>query len=71
MSWLRDGLNGLFGKAKLPVKQELHATVIRACSKCRAAGVDEYGKNVGDICPSCGAKRPKTEDLGRIWYKRG
>jgi hypothetical protein len=27
------------------------------------------GQPVGDVCPHCGHKRPKTEDLGEIWSK--
>jgi hypothetical protein len=50
------------------LKQELYARVIRACTACGAAGVDKYGNDVGQSCPSCGAKRPKVENLGRIWY---
>lgn len=56
-------------KTDIHVKQELHATVIRACSNCGAAGVDGYGKDVGDVCPTCGAGRPPNENKGLIWRK--
>lgn len=51
------------------VVQEIHAVVIRACTKCGAAGVDSSGKDVGKVCPKCFAPRPKVENLGRIWKK--
>ncbi len=60
-----------YSLAKLQVKQSLHATVIRACKKCGSAGVDSKGEDVGKVCPVCGEKRPKPENLGRIWYKLG
>ena len=27
------------------------------------------GNPVGDVCPHCGRKRPKVEDLGQVWSK--
>lgn len=71
MKWLKS----LFGKghpissSETHVKQELHATVILACSNCGAAGVDAYGKDVGTSCPNCGSDRPKNKVLGQIWRK--
>lgn len=55
--------------ARQHVKQSLHATVIRACKACGAAGTDETGKDVGPVCPKCGADRPKNEVLGEIWRR--
>ena len=56
-------------QAELKIKQELHATIIRACRECGAPGVDSKGVDVGKFCPWCGTKRPKPESLGRIWAK--
>jgi hypothetical protein len=55
--------------SKLEVKQSLYATVIRACKKCGAAGVNSKGEDVGMFCPACGEIRPKPENLGRIWWR--
>jgi len=50
-------------------RRSLNATVIRACPKCGAPGVDQNNKYVGTICPQCGAKRKPPEDLGVVWKK--
>jgi len=60
-----------YALTKLQVKQSLYATIIRACKNCGSAGVNSKGEDVGMFCPVCGAKRPKNEPQGRIWYKLG
>ena len=57
------------GEIRSFMKQTLEASVTRACANCGAPGVDENKKDVGEICPSCGTKRPPLEPLGVIWTK--
>lgn len=49
------------------LKRSLEATVIRACRKCNAPGVDDNNKYVGETCPICGSDRPPVESQGVIW----
>ena len=65
-------------------RQELKATVTRACRHCGAPGFwhDVKGVNTGcydptrknepitsDVCPNCNELRDAPEDLGVIWVK--
>lgn len=71
---------------KFERRNELHATVHRACKNCGAPGVWHdipgelnkkcydpllKGQPVGDICPQCGSSRiEQNESKGLLWYQR-
>jgi hypothetical protein len=46
-------------------RKSLEGIVIYACPQCGVPGVLN-GKPVGEVCPSCGAKRTRDRFLGEL-----
>ncbi len=71
LSWLKKTFDEKIGEThtRSYMKQTLHASVVRACPKCGASGVDKKNHDVGEYCPQCGELRPQQENLGKIWER--
>jgi len=53
--------------SRIKPRLSVEAIIIRKCVNCGTSGIDTSGKVINDICPSCGTKRPKPENLGVLY----